>query len=56
MKGHTGAMVSFGGGMPISFAHKHKLNVKSSTEAEVMGKCAGHDTSWRHKDMKWSHL
>jgi hypothetical protein len=37
MKGHTGAMVGFGQGMPISFSHKQKLNVKSSTEGEVVG-------------------
>jgi hypothetical protein len=37
MKGHTGAMLGFGQGMPISFSHKQKLNVKSSTEGEVVG-------------------
>jgi hypothetical protein len=37
MKGHTGAMLGFGQGMPVSFSHKQKLNVKSSTEGEVVG-------------------
>jgi hypothetical protein len=37
MKGQTGAMVSFGKGMPISFSRKQKLNTRSSTESEVVG-------------------
>ena len=36
-RGHTGAMASFGSGMPISFSRKQKLNTKSSTEAELVG-------------------
>ena len=36
-KGQTGAMVSFGSGMALSFSKKQKLNVKSSTEAELVG-------------------
>jgi hypothetical protein len=36
-KGQTGAMVSFGSGMALSFSKKQMLNVKSSTEAEVVG-------------------
>lgn len=36
-KGQSGAMVSFGTGMALSFSKKQKLNVKSSTEAEVVG-------------------
>lgn len=30
-------MLGFGQGMPISFAHKQKLSVRSSTEGEVVG-------------------
>jgi hypothetical protein len=36
-KGQTGAMVSFGNGMAISFSRKQKLNTKSSTESELVG-------------------
>ena len=36
-KGQTGAMVSFGSGMVLSFSKKQKLNAKSLTEAEVVG-------------------
>jgi hypothetical protein len=36
-KGQTGAMVTFGSGMALSFSKKQKLNVKSSTEAELVG-------------------
>ena len=36
-KGQTGTMVSFGTGMAFSFSRKQKLNVKSSTKAEVVG-------------------
>ena len=35
-KGHTGAMMSLGKGATISFSHKHKLNVRSSTEGELV--------------------
>jgi hypothetical protein len=35
-KGHTGAMMSLGKGAMISFLHKHKLNVRSSTEGELV--------------------
>jgi hypothetical protein len=36
-KGQSGVMVSFGTGMALSFSKKQKLNVKSSTEAEIVG-------------------
>jgi hypothetical protein len=36
-KGQSGAMVSFGKGMPISFSQKQKLNTRSSTESEIVG-------------------
>jgi hypothetical protein len=36
-KGHTGAMMSLGRGAPMSFCRKHKLNVRSSTESELVG-------------------
>ena len=37
MKSHTGGVVSFGRGAALSKSSKHKLNVKSSTEAELVG-------------------
>jgi hypothetical protein len=36
-KGQSGAMVSFGQGMPISFSRKQKLNTRSSTKSEIVG-------------------
>ena len=36
-RSHTGAMVTFGSGMALSFSRKQKLSTKSSTEAEVVG-------------------
>ena len=36
-KGQTGAMMSLGQGAPISFSRKQKLNVRSSTEGELVG-------------------
>ena len=36
-KGHTGAGMSFGRGMVMSYSWKHKINTKSSTEAEIVG-------------------
>jgi hypothetical protein len=35
-KGHTGEMMTLGKGATISFLHKHKLNVRSSTEGELV--------------------
>jgi hypothetical protein len=35
-KGHTGAMMSMGKGAIVSVSRKHKLNVGSSTEAELV--------------------
>ena len=35
-KGHTGAIMSMGRGALVSIARKHKLNVGSSTEAELV--------------------
>ena len=35
--GHTGAGMSFGQGMALSYSWKHKINTKSSTEAELVG-------------------
>jgi len=32
--GHTGVGMSFGQGMALSYSWKHKINMKSSTEAE----------------------
>jgi hypothetical protein len=37
MKSHTGGVVSFGRGAAMSKSSKHKINVKSSTEAELVG-------------------
>ncbi len=37
MKGHTGAMMSLGKGAVLSYSWKHKINVKSSTESELVG-------------------
>ncbi len=36
-KGHTGAGMSFGQGMALSYSWKHKVMSKSSTEAELIG-------------------
>eukprot|EP00970_Alexandrium_tamarense_P015266 scaffold4923_cov115-Alexandrium_tamarense.AAC.1 len=36
-KGHTGAMMSLGKGAVMSFSRKQKLNVRSSTEVELVG-------------------
>jgi hypothetical protein len=36
-RGHTGARMSFGQGMAMSYSWKHKINTKSSTEAEIVG-------------------
>jgi hypothetical protein len=35
-RGHTGAGMSFGQGMAMSYSWKHKINTKSSTEAEIV--------------------
>ena len=35
-KGHTGAMMSLGGGAVISSSQKQKMNTKSSTELELV--------------------
>jgi len=37
MKSHTGGCISFGIGVLLAMSAKQKLNVKSSTEAEVVG-------------------
>ena len=37
MKGHTGAGMSFGQGMALSYSWKQKIMTKSSTEAELVG-------------------
>ena len=37
MRGHTGGAMSFGRGVMHARAGKQKLNVKSSTEAELVG-------------------
>jgi hypothetical protein len=36
-KGHTGAGMSLGQGMALSYSWKQKINTKSSTEAELVG-------------------
>ena len=36
-KGHTGMMMSLGKGGAMSFSRRHKLNARSSTEAELIG-------------------
>jgi len=36
-RGHTGCMLSLGKGAVISFSRKQKLNVRSSTEGELVG-------------------
>jgi hypothetical protein len=36
-RGHTGAGMSFGQGMAMSYSWKHKINMKSSTQAEIVG-------------------
>ena len=35
-KGHTGVMMSLGGGAVISSSRKQKINTKSSTESELV--------------------
>ena len=35
-KGHTGSMMSLGGGAVVSSSTKHKINTKSSTESELV--------------------
>ena len=37
MKGHTGMMMTLGRGAVMSFSHGQKLNVRSSTECELVG-------------------
>ena len=37
LKGHTGMMMTLGKGATMSFLHGQKLNVKSSTECELVG-------------------
>jgi hypothetical protein len=37
LKGHTGMMMTFGKGAAMSFSMGQKLNVKSSTECELVG-------------------
>jgi hypothetical protein len=34
---HTGAMMSIGKGVAISFSNEQKINTKSSTESELVG-------------------
>jgi hypothetical protein len=36
-RGYTGAMMSLGKGAAISFSNKQKINIKSSTELELVG-------------------
>ena len=36
-RGHTGARMSFRQGMAMSYSWKHKINMKSSTKAEIVG-------------------
>ena len=36
MKGHTGSMMSMGGGALLSRSTKHKINTGSSTESELV--------------------
>ena len=36
-RGHTGAGMSLGQGMALSYSWKQKINTKSSTEAELVG-------------------
>jgi len=36
-KSHTGAVMTYGGGMAQSISRKQKLNTRSSTEAELVG-------------------
>ena len=36
-RGHTGAGMSFGQGMALSYSWKQKIDTKSSTEAELVG-------------------
>ena len=36
-RSHTGAVMSYGTGVPISKSSKQKLNTRSSTEAELVG-------------------
>ena len=35
-KGHTGAMMSMGRGAIVNISRKHKINVGSSTESELV--------------------
>ncbi len=61
-KGHTGAGMSFGQGMAMSYSWKQKVLSKSLIEAELIGvddtqaTSYGPDTSWKNKDMIWTHL
>ena len=36
-RGHTGGMMSLGQGAALNYSNKHKINVKSSTEGELVG-------------------
>ncbi len=36
-RGHTGAGMSLGQGMALSYSWKQKINTKSSTQAELVG-------------------
>ncbi len=36
-RGHTGAGMIFGQGMAMCYSWKHKISMKSSTEAEIVG-------------------
>eukprot|EP00957_Ditylum_brightwellii_P111673 8517832-Ditylum_brightwellii.AAC.1 len=37
MKGHTGAVMSLGGGAAYAASVKQKINTRSSTESELVG-------------------
>ena len=37
MKGHTGAALTLGKGVPVGVSTKQKINTKSSTECELVG-------------------
>jgi hypothetical protein len=53
---HTGVGMSFGQGMALSYSWKHKINMKSLTEAELVGvdDLLGY-ILWAHYCMTWIH-
>ena len=55
-KGHTGAGMSLGQGMAMSYSWKQKINTKSLTEAEMVGANDSLDIFYRDRGTTESHL